>query len=405
LEVVIARLNNRIIERAKAGSRDKYIADGDGLFLRVTTNGTKTFCFRYTLGKKRRLLSLGPIPVLSIVQARVRANAARKLIHEGQDPLLSAESRPGTEGETVAMVIDDWVERYAKRTYRRLQTQLQMVNKDILPVIGPLPIKEIGRKNVSQVINKIIDRGSKVKANRVLSLMKTIFSYAAEHGYIEESPVTMTRKGAGGRERPKKRVLASHEISAFFATLDDRVGFMTWRTKQILLLILITAQRPGEVASMEWDHVDLEKKTWCLPADAVKSDRDHLVHLSQEAITVLGFALQRTRGLRYVFQSVREKDTPTGTQTLSTALLRMFKGGELGAMRRFTPHDLRRTAATRMADLPVHAHIVEKILNHSMKGVMAVYNYAEYMTERRTALEEWGKCVGSLIQRTEAGLT
>lgn len=182
LDPVIAKLSNRTIERAKPGTKDKYIADGDGLFVRITPNGTKTFCFRYTVNKKRRLLSIGPVSILTIAEARDRASAARKLIFDGQDPLLSAKSVADIEAETVAMVIEAWVERYAKRTYRRPATQLQMVNKDILPVIGFLPIGAVGRKDVSQVINKIVDRGSKVKANRVLSLMKTIFSYAAEHG-------------------------------------------------------------------------------------------------------------------------------------------------------------------------------------------------------------------------------
>ena len=394
----MSKLNNRIIERAKPGSKDKYIADGDGLFLRVMPNGTKTFCFRYTVGTKRRLLSLGPVPILSLTEARDRANQARKLVFAGTDPLDTAKRTAGGSGETVAKLIEDWKERYAKKTYKRLDTQLRMVDKDITPVIGALPVKDLTKQHVSQVINRIIDRGAKVKANRVLSLMKTIFGYAAEHGYIPESPVTMTRKGAGGREKPKKRVLSPDEISIFLTTVDRRTGFMTWRTKQILRLILLTAQRPGEVASMQWEHVDLVGRVWCLPPEIVKAEREHVVHLSQQAVEVLEFAQRHTKGQRFVFGSVREDGKPTGTQTLSTAVLKMFKDGEFGAMRRFTPHDLRRTAATRMADIPVHAHVVEKILNHRMKGVMAVYNYADYLPERQRALADWGERVEYFVR-------
>jgi len=399
----MSKLNNRIIERAKPSPKDKYIADGDGLFLRVMPNGTKTFCFRFTLGAKRRLLSLGPVPILSLAEARERASEARKLVFAGTDPLDTAKRDTGASGETVAKLIEDWKERYAKKTYKRLATQLQMVDKDIMPVIGAVPIKEMTKKHVSEVINRIIDRGAKVKANRVLSLMKTIFSYAAEHGYILESPVTMTRKGAGGREKPKKRVLSPDEISVFLTTMDGRTGFMTWRTKQILRLVLLTAQRPGEVAGMQWAHVDLVERIWCLPAEIVKSERDHVVHLSQQAVDVLELAQRHTKGRRYVFGSVREDGKPTGTQTLSTAVLKMFKDGELGAMRRFTPHDLRRTAATRMADIAVHAHVVEKILNHKMKGVMAVYNYADYLPERQRALQDWGGRVEYFVRHLGRG--
>ncbi|MDP9155354.1 MAG: tyrosine-type recombinase/integrase [Pseudomonadota bacterium] len=393
------KLTNRAVERSKPGVRDKYIADGDGLFLRVTPNGTKTFCFRYTWGEKRRLLSLGPVPLLSLSDARERAAAARKLIFVGKDPLAQAKeaNRTNADDRTVTKLIEDWKERYAKKTYKRLDTQLRMVDRDILPVIGAVPLNAITKKHVSQVINRVIDRGAKVKANRVLSLMRTIFGYAAEHGEITDSPVTMTRKGAGGREKPKQRVLTMAELRSFWNAIETHDGFMTWRTKSILRLILLTAQRPGEVAGMEWKHVNLPDRIWCLPAEIVKSDRDHIVDLSNEAVELIRLAETHTRGRRYVFESVREESRPTGTQTLSTAILRMFKEGEFGDMRRFTPHDLRRTAATRMAEISVHAHIVEKILNHRMKGVMAVYNYAEYLPERRQALGSWGRYVADHV--------
>jgi integrase len=396
----VTKLNNRIIERAKPSINDKYIADGDGLFLRVMPNGTKTFCFRYTVGSRRRLLALGPHTVLSLADARALADAARKQIFDGKDPLEAATRvhQPESPCETVAHLIVEWTERYARQTYKRLDTQLRMVEKDILPVIGAVPIADVSKKHVSRVINKLVDRGARVKANRVLSLMKTIFGYAVDHGWVETMPVTMTRKSAGGRERAKNRVLSLAEIRTFWVTVRDRDGFMSLRTRQILHLILLTAQRPGEVASMEWDHVDLDARIWRLPAEVVKSDRGHVVHLSEEAAQILRFAREQSEGMRYVFPSKREKGKPTGTQTLSMALLRMFSEGELGAMKPFTPHDLRRTAATRMADLSVHAHIIEKILNHKMKGVMAVYNYAEYLPERKQALIDWGKCIAAYVR-------
>ncbi len=257
LGIVVTKLNNRIIERAKPSIKDKYIADGDGLFLRVMPNGTKTFCFRYTFGeKRRRLLSLGPVPLLSLEDARERATEARKLVFTGKDPLVVAEEakRPISAGDTVAKLIENWTERYAKKTYKRLDTQLQMVQKDILPVIGAVPVKEVNKKHVSQVINRIIDRGAKVKANRVLSLLKTIFGYAAEHGEISETPVTMTRKGAGGREKPKRRVLTPAEIKTFWVAVENHDGFMTWRTKSILRLILLTAQRPLDRRRVRLDN-------------------------------------------------------------------------------------------------------------------------------------------------------
>lgn len=402
----MTKLTNRIVERTRPAAKDKYLSDGDGLFLRVGSNGTKAFVFRYTSSDKRRLLTLGPHPLTTLETARERATEARKLIFAGLDPIEESRraKQPEPNGETVATLIKDWTERYARKTYKRLDIQLAMVNRDILPVIGTVPVKDVTKRHISKMIGAVVERGARVKANRLLSLTKVIFEFAAQHGYIEASPVVLKQKMAGGREKPKNRVLTPAEIKTFWTVIRDREGFMTHRTRSILRLILLTAQRPGECASAEWDHIDLDARVWSLPPEVTKAERAHVVHLSNEAIEILKAAREHSAGKRYVFPSDRANGNPTGTQTLSMALLRLHKDGEFGGMKSFTPHDLRRTAATRMADIGTHAHIVEKLLNHKMKGVMAVYNYAEYLPERKQALVDWGKQVALYVGQEVDGI-
>ncbi|WP_269504009.1 tyrosine-type recombinase/integrase [Burkholderia sp. IMCC1007] len=392
----MSRLNNRLIERARPTKNkgDTFLSDGDGLVLRVSRTGTKTFCFRYSWGEKRRLMTLGPYPLMLLPAARELAAAARQKLFDGVDPMegltghLTLERAPEQAVVTVRTMAADRTEQYAKPTYKRQRTQLQMVEKDILPVIGDRPVSWITPTDTAAVITKVVARGARVKANRVLSLMKTIFGWAKERGYIAEMPVLMTRRSAGGREKGKNRQLTVDEIRTAWLALDNHAGMMNWRTKRALQLIILTAQRPGEVAAMQWDHIDLQKRLWVLPAEVVKSDRDHIVHLSDPVIAILNEAWSVSAGERYVMpgnKGKRKVDRPTGTQTLSKALLDMFAAGEFKGIRKFTPHDLRRTAASRMGDMSIHAHIIEKILNHRMKGVLAIYNHADYLSERSRA--------------------
>ncbi len=406
----MSRLNNRLIERARPTKNkgDTFLSDGDGLVLRVSRTGTKTFCFRYSWGDKRRLMTLGPYPLILLPAARELAAAARQKLFEGIDPMdgLTGHLAPAPDQAvvTVRTMVSDWIEQYAKPTYKRLRTQLQMVDKDILPVIGDRPVSGITPTDTAAVITKVVARGARVKANRVLSLMKTIFGWAKERGYIAEMPVLMTRRSAGGREKGKSRQLTLEEIRTAWEALENHTGMMSWRTKRALQLIILTAQRPGEVAGMQWDHVDLQRRVWVLPAEVVKSDRDHIVHLSDPVIAILNDAWKISAGERYVMpgnKGKRNVERPTGTQTLSKALLDMFAAGEFKGIRKFTPHDLRRTAASRMGDMGIHAHIIEKILNHRMKGVLAIYNHADYLAERKAALEAWGRKVAEEIALLE----
>ncbi|WP_240074268.1 tyrosine-type recombinase/integrase [Cupriavidus taiwanensis] len=277
-----------------------------------------------------------------------------------------------------------------------------MIDMDVLSVIGNLQVAEVTARHISQVIDKVVDRGAMVKANRVLSVMRTMFTYAQEHGFIQGNPVVMSRKGAGGREKARRRVLSPAEIKTVWRVLDTRQGWMNWQTKCALKMVLITAQRPGECAGMQWEHVDMEKGIWTLPADFVKADRDHLVHLSQHALAILRYAQQRTGDKRHVFSSVRHDSDHVTPEALTRAVAEMLKAGEFGAMKHWTPHDLRRTASTGMANAGIYPHITEKILNHRMKGVLAVYNHGEYLPERRAAMELWGRLlegwVGNLLE-------
>ncbi|CAM3117407.1 tyrosine-type recombinase/integrase [Cupriavidus taiwanensis] len=406
----MSKLNNRLIERSKIQPKTKFIADGEGLYLRLEPSGTKTFCLRYTVAGSRKLKVLGTFPDMDIAAARKQASEMRELL-EVHDSLPSASKEVDalTSPITVAQLATEWEMRYCRQRYKRPDKELHYLKSDIVPVIGQELVQNVTGRHVSLVIGKIVDRGARTKANRTLCVLKSLFGYAVEHGYIDATPVAMTKKGAGGAEKARSRVLNPKEIETLWHALDSRRRRMNWRTKALLKLILLTAQRPGECCGMRWEDVDLANGIWFLPAELTKSDRDHVVHLSHMAVSILKMAEKETGGSVYVFNSVvKGRDVATTVDALTRAVARMLANGEFGAMKRFTPHDLRRTASTGMANAGVYPHITEKILNHRMKGVLAVYNHGEYLPERKAAMELWGRLiegwVGNLVgQVSEVG--
>ncbi|UUZ75571.1 site-specific integrase [Polaromonas sp. P1(28)-13] len=235
-----------------------------------------------------------------------------------------------------------------------------------------------------------MQRGAKVSANRTLTLARRMFEYAVDQTLIEENPVVLTRKGAGGKEKSKTTNLSFDGIEEMLKVIDGADSDMSWQTRAAIKLVLATAKRPGEVATVEWAHVNLDKGEWINPRHLTKEKRDdHMVFLNKYAVNMLREVHKVTGRAKHVFQSPRHEDRCVDRHSLSRAILRLHKAGILKS--KFTPHDFRRTFSSRMADMGQMPHVVEKILDHQMEGVMAVYNLASYLPERKAAMDVWGK--------------
>jgi integrase len=206
---------------------------------------------------------------------------------------------------------------------------------------------------------------------------------------------------APGKKVSKDRVLTPDEVCAVWALLEPPTPrtneeadadegpkvAMSPDVRRALRLILVTAQRPGEVAGMTWEEV--EGSWWTIPAERAKNGLSHRVHLSKLALEVLG-----TRGDGYVFPSPRPKAGHIHINALAQAVRVNQKA--LGVTP-FTPHDLRRTAASIMAGAGVAPFTVERVLNHTLQGVQAVYNRHSYDAEKREALNRWAGHLGRIL--------
>lgn len=302
-------------------------------------------------------------------------------------PATSREARAQAAAEaaaktTFAKLLAEIWERELQHKKSGKDTR-RLLEKDCLPTWGNLPVEAIRRRDIVLLLDEIEERAPIVR-NRVHGALTRLFNFAAERGIIDDSPCTRIKKLT---EKGRKRVLADDEIKTLWAALDpEQVQPMdAYRlTKLALRLILLTGQRPGEVAGMTWDEIDGE--TWKIPASRMKNGDPHDVPLTGLALEIIEQARQLSGGSPFIFRSTH-RDGPMSAHALSRAIATHWQ--DIGIKERFTPHDLRRTMRTRLAELGVDDVVAERVLGHKLQGIMAVYNRHDYAAEKRLALEKW----------------
>ncbi len=403
-------LTDRALRTAKPRLKTYEIGDRNGLSARISPQGLITFQYRYRLSGRPERLKLGTYPELSLAEARERLMDARKLVAAGESPARKRKEdlRANAEAETVRQLGDEFFERFVKVERRRPEHVRQMLDADILPKLGSLKVREVTRRDVIRMLDAIVDRGARVQANRTAAVMKQMFRYAVDRGMIELNPCAdLRRRSIGGTETPRERVLSADEIKAFWQRLPLATTLPTDRDKGIypvtkalvaaLRLLLVTAQRRGELVKARWPEVDLEQGVWTVPAENSKNGRAHRVPLSPLAIQLFKELKEEAGESSFVLPTPHSKkkgDAPMQERSLTKAAARAQ--GVVG-IPKWVPHDLRRTAATQLAELGTTPQVIEKVLNHTMQGVLAIYNRHDYYAECTEALNKWAMQVRRLI--------
>lgn len=353
-----------------------------GLRLRVGAGGAKTWTLRRRVGARVINRKLGTYPAMKLAEAR---RAAESVIG-------SLEREGSTEGldRTFGQVAQHWLDNKAKEKNRRWEHQRAQLERHLLPSWKDRPIGRIKRHEIRELIEGI---EGKILPNRVLALVKTIFRYAVSRDWLEASPVEGIEKPKA--EKARDRVLDMAEVARVWAA----AGLLGYPEGHWVRVLLLTAQRGGEVTAMEWAHLDLEAATWTIPADNAKADRANLVPLSPAVIALID---SMPRLGRFVFTTTGAKPVNAFAKAKLTLDRYIAGTGEPIAPWRF--HDLRRTAATHMVRLGIAETVVSRVLNHAVKGVTAqVYALHSYAPEKRSALDRWAAEVARAVEGKPAG--
>ncbi len=381
------------------GGKDRDILEGNGFGVRVRAGGSKIFFYKYRFQDKLRFLNLGTYPHASLADARQKYGDAYKLRKNGFDPIeIEAESAriaAKEQGErrqkalTVAELIDQYIEKYAKAHKKTWHKDELTLAKDVRPAWGNRQAKEITKLDATTMLQKIVDRGRPGQAQNALETTRKMYNWAIDQGMLETTPFLGVKRPAP--KNKKDRALSENEIKILWLELDT--ADISDEIRQALKLTLVTAQRPGEVIGMHASEV--VDKWWIIPKEKTKNKKAHRVYLTELALALIG-PLEapdpdtgETKSTGFIFPCPhKKKQKPIQEGAMGYALRRSFEAKKL-SVATFTPHDLRRTAVTHLARLKIPQEWRERIVNHLPKELDATYNLYEYDEEKETAMQRW----------------
>ena len=419
------RFTDKYISNLKPQIKEFWVREGMGFSLRVLPSGEKIWYYIYTLDGRKRYLRLGAgnYPELSLADAREKFDIAKVKVKNGIDPMTEKEAAAEARrmAPTARELCEEYVERHAKRFKKTWEEDLRILNLDVIPLFGDRKASAIVKRDIIHLLEGIIDRGSPGMANNCFQVVRKMFNFAVERDILPFSPCNGLKLPAPKHSRD--RVLSEQEIRAFWQNLDGCA--MSDAAKAALRLILVTAQRPGEVVGLHTREI--VDGWWNLPVARAKNAKAHRIPLTPLAIRIIEGAIAEARKTRqippdqeysgFIFPTPHlEKDQPIAGHALSIAISRNVawpmtdsKGRPLYdadgkpatenriGTDKFTPHDLRRTAATRMAESGEMDEVIDAILNHAKQGIIKVYNQYRYDKEKQAALESWARKLQSIV--------
>jgi integrase len=360
-----------------------------GFGLRVRQAGSRSWIFQYKIGRTTRRLVIGSASAIKVAQAREIAAQHHAAVKLGRDP--AAEKR--TQVERASHTFGGLVERYLGRQRGELrQGSFREVSRHLETHSRPLhalPVDTVDQRIVAGRLASIETSSGAVTANRVRATMSAMFTWGMKEGLVRANPAMLTNKR---QEKPRDRVLTDNELLLVWQALgDSQYGV-------IVKLLMLTGQRASEIAGLRWDEIDPERNVIALPGSRTKNGRPHEIPM---AATVRSLLLSQPRVDDRDLLFGKGSGPFSGFSRRKDALDAHITKLNGKALAPWVLHDLRRTAATRMADIGIAPHIIEAVLNHvsgHKGGVAGIYNRAQYGAEKAQALARWDEHIASVVE-------
>jgi integrase len=382
-------LTDNQIRHAKAKAKEYSLSHGQGLGVRVRTNGTKEWIFRYKrpFTGVRTAIKLGDYPDLTILDAQDSRTDCLNLLAKDIDPLeaRTTKNREETDRQahTLELVAGKWfevkktkiTEDFAKDVWRSLESH-------IFPTLGRNPISRIDAPTVIEAINPVAARGNLETVKRLCQRLNEIMTFAVNSGVIQHNPLSGIREGFAKPVKKHNPTLEPEQLPLLMSTLNYASIHLT--TRVMIEWQLHTMVRPMESAGTRWEEINLNDSTWTIPKERMKKKREHIVPLSPQALALLEVMRPISGHKEYVFPSQRDPLRHANEQSPNVALKRM------GFKDILTAHGIRALASTTLNEEGFDYDIIEMSLAHiDPNETRRSYNHAKYLPRRRVMMDWW----------------
>jgi integrase len=386
-----------------------------GLGLRVLRSGAKSWIVRYRIGKRQKFTTIGRAEDLKVEKAREIASSFRAKAKLGQDPGAEVQTMRAAASDTLDRLIQDYIARHcAKRQKPRTQVETR---RHLLTYWRPLhktPVPAIDRRLVSQELHRIAREHGEVAANRGRSSLSALYTWAIKEGLAGANPVIGTNRVT--EEQSRARVLDDGELRAIWAATNGTAAYA-----RIVRLLMLTGLWRNEIGALAREEIDLRAEVIAIPGRRTKNGRPHVTPISPQVRAIVGAAASDGAALVFSGGTAGFSGWSRGKERLDERIARARRDEAVPdrqgkpltgverqrhALARWTLHDIRRTVATRLADLGIEPHVIEEVLGHASghkAGVHGIYNRSGYEAQKRSALTLWGEKLVELVEgRTAA---
>lgn len=409
-------------QKIKPQAKPIYVRDSEvkGLVLRVMPKDSKSWIFCYSVKDgdrwRERRKGLGSFRQgrngtagLTVAAARRLAEAMKyEVKHKGADPIEDKRQQALDKAKERAgrVIVRDLFERWdktdlVKRKDRGAEAR-RMMEKDVLPYIGEMEIKDVRKADIAEITDRLLQRGVNRMAKVVFSLIRQMFRFAVSRDLLEADPTALiSKKSIGGANVERDRVLSGDEIRELTQKLPE--ANMAETSVLAIWISLSTCCRIGELLKARWCNINFEQKKWCIPPENSKNGREYVIHLSdfsflhfQRLHELTGYSewcFPSSRGNGHICPKTVTKQVSDRQRANGSYSKRSKKTHTLILSRGpWKPHDLRRTGATLMNSLGVLPEVAERCLNHMEENKMKrIYQRYGYEAEMKEAWEDLGK--------------
>lgn len=390
-------LSDTAIRKAKPASKPQKLRDGGGLYLLLRPDGARWWRVDYRRPGtgKRNTLSLGVYPAVGLAEAREKHQAAKRLLAAGVDPGVQRKAERAVSLEraanSFAAVAGELLAQRAKKLSEGSAVrERRLLDKDLAPYIGDLPIVEVTAPILLVALRKIEARGAVETAHRARALAAQVFRYAIATGRADRNPA-VDLAGALTAPQPKHfpSITEPEQVAPMLRALHCYMG--TPVVMAALRLAPLVFVRPGELRRARWADIDLDAAEWRYTAS--KTGAPHIVPLSTQAVQILRDLYPLTGRGEYVFPSVRDRDRPMSENTVNAALRRL--GFDSDTM---TGHGFRAMARTILDEvLGFRPDFIEHQLAHAVRDPNGrAYNRTAHLAERRKMMQAWADYLDQL---------